>query len=138
MRDYNDQLEAAYMTSRRQGDRMRDREQEQSTHQNRQNRYLKDDLQRGTERYARDTGPHRQTMDSYRPADSAYSQVLDGNQRGKGPRNFKRSDERIMELVCDELCDNADLDASSIEVDVKDSEVILTGEVRERRPKTFG
>lgn len=54
---------------------------------------------------------------------------------GKGPRNFRRGDERIMEDVCEMLTRDADVDASDIEVSVKDGEVTLSGTVPDRRMK---
>ncbi|HEX2494143.1 MAG TPA: BON domain-containing protein, partial [Steroidobacter sp.] len=50
-----------------------------------------------------------------------------GQHRGKGPRGYRRSDERIREDVCDVLTDDPRVDASSIEVTVKDCEVTLSG-----------
>ncbi|MBX3230581.1 MAG: BON domain-containing protein [Labilithrix sp.] len=55
--------------------------------------------------------------------------------RGKGPKGFKRSDERIREMVCEALADHHDIDASEIEVTVKDGEVTLSGTVGERHLK---
>lgn len=52
--------------------------------------------------------------------------------RGRGPRGYTRSDERIREDVNDCLTQHHDIDASSIEVQVKDGEVTLTGTVDER------
>jgi hypothetical protein len=62
-------------------------------------------------------------------------QQQEGNQRGKGPRSYKRTDERILEDINDRLCDNAYIDASDMEVSVKDHEVILTGSVESRDAK---
>ena len=59
----------------------------------------------------------------------------DVSNRGKVPRNYKRSDALIREIVCDVLCDNPELHASNIDVEVKDSEVILSGEVTEKYAK---
>jgi osmotically-inducible protein OsmY len=135
MRDFNDQLEAAYLTSKRQGDLMRDREREQSPHEDRKNRYIENQIQTGVGMH--DKRAHTDgggSVDAYRPADRNYINVMESH-RGKGPRNYKRSDERIKEMVCDMLCDNADLDASDIEVDVKDSVVILTGNVVDKNSK---
>jgi len=53
---------------------------------------------------------------------------------GKGPKGYMRSDERIREEVC-ELLSQGYLDASDIEVEVKDGEVTLTGSVYDRRTK---
>ncbi len=53
--------------------------------------------------------------------------------RGKGPKNWSRSDERIRDEVCERLSMSPDVDASDIEVNVKDGEVTLFGEVEDRR-----
>lgn len=54
---------------------------------------------------------------------------------GKGPKGFKRSDEKIKEDVCEALYHDHSVDASDIEVNVKDCEVTLSGTVSERRMK---
>ncbi|HEX8040667.1 MAG TPA: BON domain-containing protein [Chryseosolibacter sp.] len=135
MRNYIDEIEAAYLTSRRQGDRMRDPARERSSHEDRRNRYMELQSQPGIQRHGPVTQPDEHALDTYRPAGSNYSEVLQPDHRGKGPRNYKRSDERIKEIVCDRLCDHPDLDASDIEVEVRDSNVILKGQVREKRDK---
>jgi len=56
-------------------------------------------------------------------------------QKGKGPRGYRRSDERIREDVNDRLSDRSDLDASDVEVAVANGEVTLTGNVNSRRDK---
>jgi osmotically-inducible protein OsmY len=58
-----------------------------------------------------------------------------GQFTGRGPKGYKRSDERINEDVCDILCQNGELDASDIECKVKDGEVTLTGTVSDRNAK---
>ena len=55
--------------------------------------------------------------------------------RGKGPRNYQRSDTRILEDVNDRLSDDPMLDASDIEVAVSKSEVTMTGTVSSRFDK---
>ena len=55
--------------------------------------------------------------------------------KGRGPRGYKRSDERILEDVNDRLTDDPHLDASEIEVSVSDREVTLTGTVHSRFEK---
>lgn len=55
--------------------------------------------------------------------------------RGKGPKNFLRSDERIREAVCEALSDDDNVDASEIEVQVKGGEVTLVGTVEDRHAK---
>jgi hypothetical protein len=54
---------------------------------------------------------------------------------GRGPRGYRRSDERIREEVNDRLTWHAAVDASDIEVRVEDGEVTLTGVVEDRRAK---
>ncbi len=58
-----------------------------------------------------------------------------GQYRGHGPRSYKRSDERIKEDINDRLTDHAYLDASEIEVEVSDGNVVLTGSVINRYAK---
>lgn len=55
--------------------------------------------------------------------------------RGKGPKDYHRSDDRIREDVCDRLTDDDYVDASAIEVKVEGSEVVLTGTVRSKDEK---
>jgi hypothetical protein len=51
---------------------------------------------------------------------------------GRGPKNWKRSDERIKEDVNEELARHPFLDATEIEVRVQNGEVTLTGSVPSR------
>lgn len=129
MRNYKEQVEAAYLTSTRQGNMTRDREREGSPHEDRRNRYAEWE-QPGTQRYRGDLGNMISSPAASRMQDGIYE-----GHRGKGPRNYKRSDERIREIVCDLLCDDPYLDASDIEVEVKDGAVILTGSVEDRFAK---
>jgi hypothetical protein len=55
--------------------------------------------------------------------------------RGKGPKGYQRSDERLQEQVNDTLTDDHMLDASGIEVTVKNGEVTLSGTVDNREAK---
>ncbi len=55
--------------------------------------------------------------------------------RGRGPKGYTRSDERIREDVNDRLTDDWALDASDIEVEVTEGEVTLSGEVSSRADK---
>jgi osmotically-inducible protein OsmY len=55
--------------------------------------------------------------------------------RGRGPRGYMRSDERIIEDVNDRLTEDWMLDASDIEVSASNGEVTLSGTVSERRSK---
>jgi hypothetical protein len=62
-------------------------------------------------------------------------QTGEGPHRGKGPRGYTRSDERIKETVCEALTEHSHIDASGIDVEVKNGEVILSGMVADRRTK---
>jgi osmotically-inducible protein OsmY len=59
----------------------------------------------------------------------------EGKFRGRGPKNYRRSDERIREEVGDRLTDSEWLDASDVEVNVVAGEVILSGMVDSRYAK---
>jgi hypothetical protein len=55
--------------------------------------------------------------------------------RGRGPRGYSRSDERIKEDVCQCLTDDHYVDASEIDVAVNEREVVLSGTVSSRTQK---
>lgn len=55
--------------------------------------------------------------------------------RGRGPRNYSRSDERIRDDVNDRLTDDPYVDASEIDVSVQNREVTLSGTVHSRSDK---
>ena len=55
--------------------------------------------------------------------------------RGRGPKNYQRSDERIREEVCERLTMDDDVDATEIEVEVQAGIVTLNGSVNERHAK---
>jgi osmotically-inducible protein OsmY len=55
--------------------------------------------------------------------------------RGRGPRNYTRSDESIVDELIDRLTDDERIDATEILVMVEGGVVTLSGEVPERRMK---
>lgn len=55
-----------------------------------------------------------------------------GGHRGRGPKNYTRTDARITEDLCERLTHDDDVDAGDIEVMVKDGVATLTGTVPER------
>jgi hypothetical protein len=55
--------------------------------------------------------------------------------RGRGPKGYRRSDDRIREEVCERLTDDGSVDATNISVQVQDGEVTLTGAVPSRAQK---
>lgn len=54
---------------------------------------------------------------------------------GRGPKGYQRSDERIREDVCECLTHDPRVDASNLEVSVKNCEVTLSGTVNSREDK---
>ena len=64
--------------------------------------------------------------------DAEARRRADGEHRGRGPRGYRRSDERISDDIHDRLTDDSWLDASDIEVQVRGGEVTLAGRVRTR------
>src|SRR5262249_54528967 len=68
-------------------------------------------------------------------ADRRRHQDEQRQHRGHGPRGYRRSDERIKEDVNDRLSDDYYLDASDVEVMVQNTEVTLTGTVKNRNDK---
>ena len=69
--------------------------------------------------------------ESWEPRSRGYA----GRYTGRGPKGYTRSKERIVEGVSDRLTDHPDLDASQIQVDVKDDVVVLRGRVPDRGQK---
>ena len=65
----------------------------------------------------------------------AYGPERAASHRGKGPRGYARSDERIREDVSDRMWLDSRLDASDVEVNVANGEVTLAGTVRSREEK---
>jgi osmotically-inducible protein OsmY len=60
---------------------------------------------------------------------------MQANYIGKGPKGYRRTDERIQEEVCDILARHPQIDASDIEVAFTDGIVTLSGTVPDRRMK---
>jgi hypothetical protein len=58
-----------------------------------------------------------------------------GQHRGKGPKGYTRSDERIKDDINEKLTDDEHVDAREIEVEVQNGEVVPTGFVRSRQEK---
>lgn len=77
----------------------------------------------------------RGSADYGAPNQRERSPVPGGNYAGRGPRNYRRSDERIREDVSEELTRHPGIDASEIDVHVQDGEVTLSGTVRDRDTK---
>ena len=57
------------------------------------------------------------------------------SQRGRGPKDYRRSDGRVLENVCEQLSDDDLLDAGGIEVACADGVVTLIGTVDSREAR---
>jgi len=66
------------------------------------------------------------------PQDLGQSQ---GPHRGKGPKGYQRSDERVKEMISERLRDDPHVDASEITVTVSGGKVTLEGTVDSRQAK---
>jgi osmotically-inducible protein OsmY len=60
-----------------------------------------------------------------------------GLHRGKGPRGYQRSDERLMEMICERLREDPYIDASDVTVTVQSSKVTFDGAVDSRHTKNL-
>ena len=58
-----------------------------------------------------------------------------GRFTGRGPKGYKRSDERVREDICDRLMQHDEIDADDVEVNVSNGEVTLQGTVESRQMK---
>ena len=58
-----------------------------------------------------------------------------GGHRGKGPKDYQRSADRIREDICDRLYEDDYVDASNIDIKIEGNEVILSGTVRSKEEK---
>jgi hypothetical protein len=75
----------------------------------------------------------KRTSWSQDPRSESFGEVK--NHRGKAPKNFNISDQRLFEKICDALTDHPDIDATSVDVKVLSGVVTLTGEVENRHSK---
>jgi osmotically-inducible protein OsmY len=93
---------------------------------------------RESSRWDRDMGDQRwQSQQSLRPGYRSNEDRLreSGMHRGKGPKGYQRSDERILEDINDRLADDPFIDASDIEVQNTNGDITLTGTVENRDAK---
>jgi osmotically-inducible protein OsmY len=87
----------------------------------------------GQQHLSRDDAPHwsrRERGGYWRQYEAARPHYA-----GRGPKGYKRSDDRIRDEICDTMTDDPDLDASEIVVEVFDGEVTLSGSVMSRDQK---
>lgn len=58
-----------------------------------------------------------------------------GAHRGRGPKGYQRSDERLREDICERLTEDPHIDASELTIEVANGEVTISGTVPDRRMK---
>lgn len=87
-------------------------------------------------------GRRSETSDAFGAgATSGWSDVQDTRgmrQRsyvGRGPRNYRRNDERIMDEINERLTHHPDIDAEDVDVRVQDGVVTLEGQVEDKHAK---
>lgn len=80
-------------------------------------------------------GSSERSYDQGRYASSQYDANTGQRRSGRGPKGYKRSDDRVREDVCDRLSQQYDIDASEVEVTVSNGEVTLAGTVSDRDQK---
>lgn len=112
-----------------------DRDQEQGRHTTRPYSRWETDggqperSQHGRSHHDDDESWGQQLREGFQHAASRVKRVF------RGPKNYKRSDERIREDVSDRLAHQHEVDPSDLEVHVSSGEVTLTGTVQNRREK---
>lgn len=119
----------AYGRDERGGDWSQDRyPHDLQRHGQQQSNYQQDDYQRD---YGEDPGRRWGSDSRYGNDRDSQSQ----SHRGKGPKGYQRSDERLKEVICERLTDDPRIDASEITLTVSGGTVKLTGLVDNRRDK---
>jgi osmotically-inducible protein OsmY len=58
-----------------------------------------------------------------------------GRQARRGPKGYKRSDERLKEDICEQLMQCTSVDSSEVTIEVQSGKVTLEGTVPERHMK---
>lgn len=84
----------------------------------------------GTQHSGLDFGQHYGTGQQLYGNDTFAS-----NKSGRGPKGYKRSDERIKEEVCELLTSHPEIDPSEVDIQVSGSEITLTGTIDNRHEK---
>lgn len=83
--------------------------------------------------YGSQTGFGQTSMDTSGMTGSDWQ--TQGPYRGRGPKGYQRSNERLREDICERLTDAPDVDAGDISIQCKDGIVTLEGRVESRRMK---
>jgi hypothetical protein len=80
-------------------------------------------------------GPGYSARGAWSDYSQAWDEPTDVSFRGRGPKGYIRSDERLLETICERLTDAPHIDASDIEVEVQQQRVTLRGSVSDRKTK---
>jgi hypothetical protein len=138
---FGDRLYGDRQNRRRYGDYARDEHRRFAVHDERQ-QSDGDGIASGSDRRHREESIHPYGgYGEFLPEGELYdyrarqSRQERGQNRGRGPRGYQRSDDRIREEVCERLTDDEHIDASDVEVTVANCEVALSGRVRTREQK---
>jgi osmotically-inducible protein OsmY len=91
--------------------------------------------EQGWSQEQRPMGESRGYYEDDRGMTHQFSHHREQNYAGRGPKNYRRSDERVREEICDRLTDDSRIDASDIEVTVNNGQVSLSGSVNSREEK---
>ena len=98
-------------------------------------RYYGNERYRERERERRTRHPAPELGYQIGPGAGGDLTLRPGPHVGRGPRDYRRSDARIHEDVCQWLADDARVDARDIVVTVRDADVVLEGRVDDRRAR---
>jgi hypothetical protein len=80
--------------------------------------------------------PHRPVGNqSYASSYGYGGNDYQNSHRGRGPKGYERSDERLREIICERLTDDPWIDASEVTIEVNNKTVRLTGTVDNRQTK---
>lgn len=86
-------------------------------------------------RHSADYGIRSGRQERYQAHEPYFEKKSQSSHRGKGPKNYQRSNERLMEDISEALYRSSDVDAREIIIDVKDGLVYLKGTVESREAK---
>ena len=68
-------------------------------------------------------------------ANADWENAAAQSQRGKAPKGYERSDERLREIICERLTDDPRIDPGDVTIAVTGRSVVLSGTVDSRRTK---
>ena len=102
------------------------------------NRYGEKDVRPGHYQHLHETKLDDATLPPFHWSDDPRSEHFDeelNSHYGKGPKGWKISDESLRDEAAEKLYRSWDVDATEIQVDVKDGLITLSGSVSDREQK---